>query len=498
MTKKHNITKYVVNKVTHDSKRDDDYVVRSMGAFGVWQALICLLAAVTRVIAGWNIITIVYLTPKTHFICTEFENGAEPLEVINTTCYDGCLKYEYENIIFESTLISEFDLICDRAWLASFTQSMLMFGLFLGVNFFGWVSDRFGRRMSLICGVAIPVMFSLAAPFAPNYWTFCVIRFFVGLGCGGIFTVSVVIIVEIIGPQYREFGGGLGIVIDGIGQSTVVIFAYYARTWRMLMLCLGSTSILILLMTLFFLPETPRWLMANQQGDRAVELMIKVAKFNNLPTENIKENVEKSMKEIEEKQKYQKESHGFLDLFKTKELTLVTIFSTIIWSVAGVCFFGINQYVPLLGSNVHMTVLASGLVQIPAALVGMGSNKCFGRKGSSFFFVLLIALAMGILAFLPDGNWAAVIAVTGLFSATTLFSILYVQINELFPTVLRNMGFAVSSAGAKLGAMIAPFIVNVKPHWVSSVIFSLYPLFCAGFSLLLPETKGLTLKDTIF
>ncbi|XP_053603749.1 solute carrier family 22 member 3-like [Plodia interpunctella] len=496
MKSKKNVKKYIVNQIIQDKQCEDDYVTKCMGAFGIWQALVCLLVSITRVIAGWHIITIVYLTPNTDFVCVEFDNDKTDLdEVKNNTCYDDCVKYAYNNTIFETTLTSEFELICGRSWMASFTQTILMLGLFMGVNLFGWISDRYGRRISLTVSVAVPVIFSIASPFATNYWTFNFLRFFIGLGCGGIFAVSIVLIVEITGSQYRELGGGLGIIVDGIGQATLVIFAYYSTTWRIFILSLGLVSTLIL-SSLIFLPETPRWLMANKQNKKALELMTRVAKFNNLSTDNIKENIDKAIKEIEEKQKNKTTTPGFTDLFKTKEMSLITIFSTIVWCVAGVCFFGINQYVTLLGSNVHIIVLASGLVQIPANVSATVLNIYCGRKTSSFSFAIITGIVMGILSFIPDGDWAATFAVAGLYSASALFTVLIVQVTELFPTVLRSKAYGVNSGGSKLASMIAPFVVNIKPHWISSIIFSITALIGAGFSLLLPETKGITLKDT--
>lgn len=84
------------------------------------------------------------------------------------------------------------------------------------------------------------------------------------------------------------------------------------------------------------------------------------------------------------------------------------------------------------------------------------------------------------------------------FSATfTTFAVLYVYTSELFPTPLRNMSYGLSSMGSKLGAMVAPFIAVLSPHWVPSVIFAVVPFIAAVFCTMLPETKGKTLKDYV-
>lgn len=125
-----------------DSDFEDDYVVKSIGAFGVWQGRVCAVAALIRAAAIWNMLSIIFLTPTTEFVCIQFEDNTT-VKAENSTCYKNCVKYKYYEDVLERTLISEFGLICEDAWKASFTQSMLMFGFLVGVSLFGWISDRY-------------------------------------------------------------------------------------------------------------------------------------------------------------------------------------------------------------------------------------------------------------------------------------------------------------------------------------------------------------------
>lgn len=120
---------------------EDDYVVKSMGAFGWWQARVCITMSLSRLIAMWNILSILFLTSTTEFVCKKFKDNSTFL-VENSTCYEDCVEYDFTQNIKEKSLISNFGLICDRAWMASFTQTVLMFGLVVGISTFGWISDR--------------------------------------------------------------------------------------------------------------------------------------------------------------------------------------------------------------------------------------------------------------------------------------------------------------------------------------------------------------------
>lgn len=55
---------------------------------------------------------------------------------------------------------------------------------------------------------------------------------------------------------------------------------------------------------------------------------------------------------------------SYLDLFRTKKIALKTISSIMIWISAGACYFGINQYITFIGSNVYLIVILLGSIQV--------------------------------------------------------------------------------------------------------------------------------------
>lgn len=144
------INKYRVTHTNNENndKYQDDYVTKCMGSFGYWQAIMCFISSSIRFMVVWNIISIIFITPSTHFLCIKFKNTTDDdlesliSDVNNSTCYTNCDEYSYRNDVFEETLISQFGLVCENLWLKSFTQTILMFGLVIGVSTFGWISDR--------------------------------------------------------------------------------------------------------------------------------------------------------------------------------------------------------------------------------------------------------------------------------------------------------------------------------------------------------------------
>ncbi|CAH0407459.1 unnamed protein product [Chilo suppressalis] len=491
------INKYVVNTESQDvvEPEDDDYIAKCIGPFGTWQAIIWVISISSKFIVIANVISIVFLTPNTEFKCVKFKG--EPLvDVQNSTCYEDCIKYEYYNTLFKDTLISRFDLICGDAWLASFAQSILMLGLLVGVPVIGWISDRFGRALAFRLTTLIAVIFMIGSTFAPTYWALVVLRFFVGFGTGGIVPLNVIICVESVGKQYKDLVGVATMSADGIAQMILTVIAYYSPSCYLLSLTCGFLSMFILT-TMFIIPETPRWLIANQKGEEALELMTKIAKINNRDVSHIKDTLNETLVRLKCDQK-ENIKMNFADLFRTKTIAVITMSSIFAWTFIGIAYYGINQYSTLLGTHVYAVAATMGLFQLVGSIFSSIVNRKMRRKTASISALIACGICMMVLIFIPDGHWCGIVAVTVAYTAiTTIFCVIYVQINELYPTPLRNMGFGLSSSGIKLGAMVAPFIANTHPHWIASGIFAIIPIVTIAFCLPLPETKGKSLQDIV-
>lgn len=130
-----------LNSETKTDEKEDEFS-KIIGQSGKWQIAIFLMLFFSKLPSGWNLLGIVFLTPKIIFKCSQFEENATILAE-NSTCYENCVKYEYDNTPFVNTIVSEWDLICDRHWLGSFVQTMIMLGVLFGSAVFGFFSDRY-------------------------------------------------------------------------------------------------------------------------------------------------------------------------------------------------------------------------------------------------------------------------------------------------------------------------------------------------------------------
>jgi len=75
----------------------------------------------------------------------------------------------------------QWDLVCDRAYLKDLTQTILIVGMMFGAIICTILSDKFGRKPILLFSQWATVIVGVANAFAPNYYFFIVLRFFVGI-----------------------------------------------------------------------------------------------------------------------------------------------------------------------------------------------------------------------------------------------------------------------------------------------------------------------------
>lgn len=130
----------IISQIASTPQKEDAFA-KLVGQFGRWQFIIFASVSLVKLSSGWVQMAILFLTPNLTYWCTEFGSNST-VEVLNSTCYDDCMKYEFDPSPMENTIVSEWGLVCERTWLASFTQMVLQFGVLFGSIMFGFLSDR--------------------------------------------------------------------------------------------------------------------------------------------------------------------------------------------------------------------------------------------------------------------------------------------------------------------------------------------------------------------
>ncbi|CAL4199042.1 unnamed protein product, partial [Meganyctiphanes norvegica] len=146
--------------------------------------------------------------------------------------------------------------------------------------------------------------------------------------------------------------------------------------------------------------------------------------------------------------------------------------------------------------------ILSGLVELPAYSVWAAVLHRLGRKYPTVGSFIIGGLALLALHFVSrDVSWARmVLALTGKFSISCAWSGLGLHALELFPTELRTLARGLCVMASRVGGIVAPMVSDILGAyfpWAPSMIFGCGAVVAGLAHLLLPETLGRDLPDTI-
>ncbi|CAK1585501.1 unnamed protein product [Parnassius mnemosyne] len=468
---------------------EEDFIEKIIGRFGLYQTWILFLILISRYPMEFQLTNVVFILPSVDYVCLDESN-------LNATNYCPCENPEYDTSGIVSSVTSTWNLICGKTQLASLAQSMLQFGILAGSLIYGYISDRYGRRIACCYAFITDVIFVATSAFVPELWMFLVCRFLIGTAVGGSMICSYILIIELGGKSFRPYLTGLLEIAYITGYFIHPIIAYFVREWRYLQLA-TSVPWVFTIINFWLLPESPRWLITVGKKKEAISILTKIAKRNHRSVDDIESIVNKIE---EESSRERQQQHGsYMDLFKTPKIRKYLVITAFVWFGVAHTFYGINQYIGRLQGNLYLNVMLSAACLLPGLILVVFASIHLQRKISVITSFSVAAISLLVFIFIPDGSdsLSLTFAIVGQVGAYTAFVQIYLFSSEIFPTVIRNSAMGFASMFGRFGSFVAPFVVNIGVEWLSITIFSVLA-FCAGFlCFLLPETKNTVLLNTI-
>ncbi|XP_066170075.1 solute carrier family 22 member 13-like [Sylvia atricapilla] len=388
------------------------------------------------------------------------------------------------------SLLTEFDLVCDRKNLNDIAQAIYMAGLLLGSMIFGPLSDRIGRRPVILLSIFLQGLFGLGIAFVPHFYVYMAFRCVVGASVTGITMTILALATEWIGVSSRPKAVLTSHCCFAIGQMILAGLSYGIRNWRLLEIA-GSVIIFAFFFCIGVIPESPRWLVTKGRIEEAKKVLQKAAATNkrSLPPELLEQlKPEKQVK-----------SGSFLDLFRKKHLQKVTLIMSCAWFVNSFVYYGLSLNVTNFGLDIYLTQLAFGAVEIPARVGCIFTLQRFGRRKTQAVLLVLSGLVCLIITGIPEDQPVAttVLATIGKFAASASFSTSFVYAAELFPTIVRQTGVGLCSMSARVAGILAPLVRLLGQYHraIPMAVFGSTPVLGGLLCVLLPETRGTELPD---
>ncbi|XP_007430841.2 solute carrier family 22 member 13-like [Python bivittatus] len=503
-------------------------IIKALNDFGRFQRWLVLMITVTTPVIGFHMFSQLFMViPVSHYCNTSWLDtislNLTEEEQLNLTIprkpdgtLEQCLMYtpvdsNLETILqsgLNSTekcqdgwiypskpkpsLVTQFNLVCDRKDLIDISQSIFMSGLLVGAMVLGPLSDWYGRRPIALFSLFLEGVSGVAAAFVPNFYLYCALRFLLGAALSGITISSVALCTEWVGVAYRPHTIIITHVTFASGQMILAGLAYGLQDWRHLQIA-GSAPIFIFFFYIWVLPESARWLVTKGKIEEAKKLLQKAASVN-------KRTIPLKLLEQLKPEKKTK-SATVLDLLRNPHLAKTTLVISSLWFVNSLAYYGLSLNVGSFGLNIYLTQVIFGAVEIPARIFCIFLMQWLGRKKCQCFCLLLGGTVSLLITAVPKDLPVVMtmLAVLGKFTMAGSFSTSYVYSAELFPTVIRQTGLGVCQMTSRVAGIISPLVGLLGKYHTSLPVATFGSAAVLGgiFSLLLPETLGKELPDHV-
>jgi sugar porter (SP) family MFS transporter len=436
----------------------------------------------------------------------EKENKNKFVVVIAFIAALAGLLFGYDTGVISGAIL----FIKDKFGLTDFAEEMtvssVLLGAVIGAAISGVIADKFGRKRSIIVTAVIFSIAALGSAISANIDQLIICRLFIGIAIGIASFVAPLYISEVSPPKIRGALVSFNqlMITCGIVLSYIVDYLLSAdEQWRW-MFAFGALPAVILGFGMFFLPYSPRWLVAQGRRDEAKAVLEKIGETN----------VESDVKDIEES--ISEESGNWSEVF-TPWLRPVLIVGI------ALAFFqqatGINTviyYAPTIfefaGFESHkISILATagvGVVNVLMTVVAIFFIDKVGRKPLLYAGLIGMILSLGTLGlgFQMAGSSALMEKVTIISLAVYIASfavslgpIFWLIIAEIYPLKVRGRGMSLATvANWTFNLIVASTFLTITEKLGKAGAFWLYGLvavagliFCKFF---VPETKGHSLE----
>lgn len=439
----------------------------------------------------------------------------------------GGFLFGYDTAVISGTIAqvsSQFQLdAISQGWYVG----CALVGSIFGVLCAGILSDNFGRKKTLFVAAVLFAVSAVACATSLNFNQLVVARIIGGVGIGVVSIISPLYISEVSIPQYRGrlvslyqlavtvgFLGAylvnfvlLDYSLNGAGNlgNTLLRHIFHEEVWRG-MLGMAAVPAVVFFVTLFLIPESPRWLVLKQRRQQAFHTLKRLLGSEESATHELEQIMTVSNHE-------QKTDWRVLLEPGIRKAVLIGAAIAILGQFMGVnavLYYGpsIFESSGLSGGDSLFYQVIVGLVNVLTTILAFFVIDKIGRKKLVYYgvsgmiaFLLLIAFyfIFGISLGLSSSFLLVCFLAYVFCCAISISAVIWVLLSEMYPTSVR--GLAMSIAGFSL--WIGTYLIGQLTPWLLENLtpggtFLLFACMCIPYMYivwkLVPETTGKSLE----
>jgi MFS transporter, PHS family, inorganic phosphate transporter len=413
---------------------------------------------------------------------------------------------------YDLFVIGTVSAILKIQWHLSTTQTSwvtgaAILGAFIGAITFGRIADVVGRKTVYTAVAAIMILGAIASAFAPSFLLLVIARFVLGLGIGGDYPVSAVLMSEYSNRADRGRLVGLVFSMQALGLIVGPLIGLLllssgmsdGLTWR-LMLGFGAIPAAAVIYLRAKMPESPRF-QASVRG-QSHEAARELHKFADgaIDATAVAESRSRLM--------------GLREFLTTPRLLLLVIGTAGSWFLFDYAYYGNTLSLPSILQQVSpnatlvtkllLTLAIFVVFAVPGYVFAVWRMDRIGHRRLQFYGFAVMAACFILLGSVPalTSTVALFLAIFGLSYFFTEFGpnmTTFVLPSEVFPSNMRTTGHGIAAGIGKLGAFVGVFVVpQLQIHiGLRGLLFVAGASAALGFALtsVLPEPSGRSLEE---
>lgn len=457
----------------------------------------------------------------------EYKTGMRYLIFLSVVAAIGGFLFGYDAAVISGTIVKVTLLFHLDAVQQGWYVGCALIGSIIGVFFAGILSDRFGRKKAMFISAVLFLASAIGCAVSGDFTQLILARMIGGVGIGVISIVSPLYISEISVAKYRGRLVSLyqlAVTVGFLGaylinyqllvwsKSGEVLNIYWlnkiflTEVWRG-MLGMEALPALMFFVIIFFIPESPRWLIIKGYELKAMNTLSKI--YNS----------------FSEAANQAKEIKSMLTSEVNSEWSLLMNPHILKAVIIGVCiamlgqFMGVNAvlyYGPSIfekaglsgGDSLFYQILV-GLVNTLTTVLALVIIDKVGRKKLVYYGVSGMILSLILIAFYF--KYGQLMGINSFFlltfflfyifcCAVSVCAVIFVLLSEMYPTKIR--GLAMSIAGLSL--WIGTYLIGQLTPWMLQALtpagtFILFAFMCVPYIIivwrLIPETTGKSLEE---
>lgn len=393
--------------------------------------------------------------------------------------------------------------------LKGFAVSSAILGSVSGPLIGLWFTEQIGRKKTMMLAAGFFMISTVGTAFAFAIWDFAFWRFMGGVGIGLAMMSSPIYIAELSPPHMRGVLVNVNQLSNVIGINLAVVvgylFSFEGWGWRW-MFAAQALPVILLIIGLFVIPESPRWLATKGRLEQALKVLTNV---------NGTAVAERELKEIELELK--QETGVFRELFQPGiRLALFVGVVLMIFSQIN----GVNMmllYAPTIlaeagismGSSAILSSIPVYLLILITTIIAFPLIKRFSRRGLLIVSVVCMSIGHIIMAVHLQQHWPPLFTLIPMLIGAGSFTLglaplSWVIVSEIFPNKVRGKALAVVCfflyTASFVTAQFFPMLTNwfMNKFGSASGVYWMFAGVCAFAALfswkMVPETKGLSLE----